>query len=320
MKVMKILLAFSTIAVIGFLIWNWDTVIEPAQEIEPPKNLYTQRIEIEIDSLIHVPVSSFCDSFYRDIQYRIDDFHSNRFLGVSVSDNDQWHDILSKNLYSAYAPKFGTQAMHIFSLSDWYSKDLIFIRSELRVLEASIYLDSIGPVSTSFNSIHDILDKYDEISSFIQSCKLFSYTNYDISYPFPDLRSKIDRKSAYIANNLDNSYVNNCARLKAGLNEIPKALFDKRVSYLRKKIMKNSGRYDEFDSQADYSSTIYTPLQNEVNDLYSDTYGVGNSACDNAGDSLDQSLSDEFAIAAAYFRELELEKRENEKLMKEEGK
>ena len=199
MKAVKIILAVVVVAIIAFFVTKWLINIDPPKDIDLPKNQYTERIEIEIDSL-----KKFCQKYYNDVQYRISDYFNQGFLGNNESDNSQWQEILLKNLYSAYAPKFVEQATYVFSRSDWKNDDLKFIRNEVKNLKSSVYLGSTGLV-TSFDEINTILAKYDEINNFINACKGYTYSNYDLESTFPDVSDMIQKSRANITNNLDNS-------------------------------------------------------------------------------------------------------------------
>lgn len=301
MKIIKTIIAVAVITIIGFFIWKWLVVIDKPKEITPPINQFTEKIESEIDSLKQMPANIFCKKFYNDIQYLIIDYHQKKFLGKSVSDNNQWQEILSKNLYFAYAPKFIEQTMYIFSHSEWKNDDLQFIRSEVDSLNSSPFLDSTGPVANSFNSISAILAKYDEIICFIYTCNSFSYSVYELNNSFPDLSDKIQKSRACLAENSENQYVNNCTRLNLGLQEIPKKLFGKHVIYLQRKINRHGGRYAEFNYQSEYSNIIYTPLKNQIDDLDNKTYGIGNNAFDSGYNSLYNLLSSCNRNATDYF-------------------
>ena len=301
MKSIKIILAIVVVAIIGFFVTKWLINIDPVPPINLPKNQYTERIESEIDSLKKMPESKFCQKYYNDVQYRINDYFNQGFLGNNESDNSQWQEILLKNLYSAYAPKFVEQAMYVFSRSVWKDDDLDSIRSEVKNLKSSAYLGSTGLV-TSFDTINTILAKYDEINNFIKACKEYTYSNYDLESTFPDVSDKIQKSRAYITNNLDNSYVNNCTRLKEGLQAIPKILFDKHISYLTKKINDNGARYSEFNYQSDYSNTIYTPLRNQVDAVNNDIYGISDNAFGNGYNSVYNLLSGYNRDATDYYK------------------
>jgi hypothetical protein len=300
MKAVKIILAIVVVAIIGFFVTKWLINIDPPKDVDLPKNQYTERIESEIDSLKKMPENKFCQKYYNDVQYRIDDYFDQGFLGENESDNIQWQEILSKNLYSAYAPKFVEQAMYVFSRSEWKNEDLKFIRSEVKILKNSTYLGSTGLV-TSFNEINTILAKYDEINGFINACKGFPCFNYDLETTYPDVSGKIIKSRAYITNNLDNSYVNNCTRLKDGLQSIPKILFDKHISYLTKKINDNGARYNYISTQPEYNQTIYIPLRNQVNALNNDIYGISDDAFEYGSKSVLNLLSGYNRDAADHY-------------------
>jgi hypothetical protein len=301
MKIVKIFLAIAVIAIIGFFIRKWLVDIDKPPEIPPKFNQSTKNIHNKIISLKQMPANVFCQKFYNDIQYLIIDNYKLGLLGESVNDNKEWKEIFSKNLYSAYAPKFVEQAMFVFSRSEWDYDDLKFIRSEVNALTQSSYLDPSSPVANSFSSISTILAKYDDITGFISTCNGYSYSNFDLNSSFPDVSDKILKSRAYLANNLDNQYVNNCTRLKDGLQKIPKNLFDKHVSYLNGKINNHGGRYAEFNYQSDYSRIIYTPLKNQIDGLDKETYGISVNLFDSGYNSLDNLLSTYNRKATDYF-------------------
>jgi len=282
MKAIKIILVIAVVAVIGFFVWKWLVEIDMLRTVPPPStNPFTARIEREIDSLIRFPSNVFSPKFYQDIQYRIDDYHKQGFLGNSQSDNNQWKEILSKNLYAAYASKFVEQAMYVFTGSEWNITDLNFIRSEVRTLQNSTYLGPGSPVATSFTNMLTVLAKYDEITNFIASCRGFSYTSSGLSDSFPiaNVQGKLSQAKTYQINRLENEYVNNCTRLQDGLKDIPAALFSAHVRYLDDKISQWSGLYCNgiYISHADYVNNLNRPLRDEIDALEDNTYGVSNS-------------------------------------------
>jgi len=316
MKAIKIILAIVVIAVIGFFVTKWSINIVPPKYIDLPKNQYTDRDSIMIDSLERIPVDKFCKEYYLKVQATIDEDFRNGSLGLTSYKedniwkekkddnlNNQWNEILSKNLYSAYAPKFIEQAIYVFSRSEWKNDDLKFIRNEVKNLRSSAYLGSTGLV-TSLDKINNIIAKYDEINNFINACKGYEYSNYNLESTFPDVSENINKSKVYIANNLDNSYVNNCTRLKEGLRSIPKILFDKHISYLTKKINDNRARYSEFNYQYDYSNTIYTPLRKQIDALNNDIYGIGDDDFNNGYNSLSKRLSDFNRDATNYYKNI----------------
>ena len=90
----------------------------------------------------------------------ITQFHIQKDLGPnSANDNDRWRDILKKDAYSAYAPKFVKYAMSIFNGATWNSSDLVFIRNEVAELKKSEYLDASSTVASAFTKINNIINR-----------------------------------------------------------------------------------------------------------------------------------------------------------------
>jgi hypothetical protein len=87
----------------------------------------------------------------------------------------------------------------------------------------------------------------------------------------------VQKSRTYLVNNLDNTYVNNCTRLKDGLREIPQKLLNKHIAYLRAKIQQNGRKYTESKYnkyQSDYSNNIYMPLSNQIDKIRRNIYGI----------------------------------------------
>lgn len=305
MKTLKIFLAVSALAIIGFFSWYWYDNLKNAPETKPPTNQFTEKIESDIESLGKMPSNSFCGAYYKSIESGIDEFYNDGSLGLTSYKEDkfwkqrldsvrnkQWKKILRKNLYSTYAIKFIDQAMYVFKGAEWKINDIKFIRDEVKALKESPYLDDKGSVAHSFNEISAILAKYDEITNFINGCKGFSYTDLDIKSSFPNLSAKIIKAKTYLKNNLDNSYVNNCAHLKEDLKDIPKILFSKNISYLKQKINHNGKKYTEINFQPEYARYIYIPLRLQLDALSNNVYGVDVAIFNQAYKSLDALLKD----------------------------
>jgi hypothetical protein len=305
MKTIKIILPIALIAVLGFFILRSSVTVTGSTKVRPPENLFTARIENDIDSLSKTDINTFCNKFYAGIKNRIAEFHSGGHFGNNNNpkDNTQWQEILSKDLYSAYALKFAQQAFNIFDGSEWKIADINFIRREVNTLRNSSYLEQGTSADSSFKNIHTILSKYDEIGGFISSCNNFAYSNYEIATSFPrdDVSSKIQRSKTYISNRLDNKYVSNCARLNEGLSNIPKNLFNKHISYLRSKIVNNSNRFREFPYQTNYSEAIYTPLKNQIKELDNSLYNISDDTFNSNYESLYQLLTSDNSNAFQYF-------------------
>ena len=278
MNPIKITIATIVVGVICTCIFFWRQNIKDPEKIKQPENQFTQKIEQQIDELITKPDNKFCKDFYIEVVYHINEFYKQNRFGSNQLENDQWKENLEKNLYSAYAEKFITQAKTVFHGSQWKPDDLQFIQAEKNDLKKSKQLVRGSPVDKEFTRIQSALNKYNEIESFISSCKGYGYSNTDLSSRFPiaDVQSKISRATSLLQNQLENEFVNNCARLHNGLKEIPQSLFSAQVKYLDSKINSWSGLYSNYNSQSDYSNNLYKPLKFEIEALDNDIYNVSN--------------------------------------------
>lgn len=303
----------TALVVVGFIVFFLvKSIVQSPKDVaieRPPTNQFTTRIEKEIDSLSKAPITVFCKQSYEDIRYRINDYYKQKFLGETAKDNEQWKEILSKNLYTAYAPKFAEQALYVFNGSEWLTTDLNFIRKEVNVLQRSNYLEGGSTVDSSFSTIRTVLSKYDEIAGFVAGCNSFTYSDYAIASHFPlsEVSEKIQRAVTYISNELDNVYVNNCTRLKDGLRGVPEKLFGKHFNYMDSKIRNNSDRFRIYDYQSDYSKEIYIPLKTQVEELTNEVYGVGENTIETSQTSLMDLLTIDNRNATDYI----LSKRNN---------
>ena len=286
MKTLKISLVVIVVAAIAAGVYMWLAGINPPPLPPPVDNQFTRRINQEIDSLGKLPDSKFCKEFYKEIEYLINDYYKpapptypyGRF-GKNQSENDQWKEALSKNLYSAYADKFIKQAFYIFRGSAWNIDDLKFIRSEYPALRKSKWLERGSPVDNKFAEIQNIFSKYDEIVGFISACKSFQCPGIAFSdrFPISEVESNISRATRYRNNRLDNEYVNNCTRLHDGLREIPQTLFKVHVKYLNNKVDKWSDKFSNYNSFDDYQNYLYIPLKSEIEALDNEIYNVSDS-------------------------------------------
>jgi len=302
MKTIKILSAIVLITTLSVLVWIWSDNIKPPPPLPEAENQFTKRIKIEIDSLKKSPAKVFCQKFYNDIQYRINDYHKQKFLHADENDNNQRKEQLSKELYSAYVEKFIESAIYVFNGSEWKPDDIKFIGNEVKTLKKSLPLGP-SPIISEFRMIEDILKKYYEIAGFISNCNKFSYSDYDIYYSsFPDVSDSIKKTRDYLNNNLDNNFVKNCTRLKNDLEAIPQNLFNKHINYLRTKIEQNGNKYENYDYQSDYDYIIYQPLKRQLNSLDNNIYGIDDNIFDEGYNSLDKLLSSYNRQATDYFR------------------
>ena len=276
MKELKISLVVIVLVAIGAGIFFWiQSTIKPA-EVKAPENQFTAKIGLEIEQLKAKTNINFCKNFYTEVAFHINEFYKplppkypfGRF-GKTQSENDQWKENLESNLYSAYAEKFIKQAKSVFLGSEWKNEDLKFIQTEKNELKKSKLLVAGSPVDKDFTTIQTALNKYNEIVSFISSCKGYGCSKTGVldHFPIAEVRSKIQRAATLRSNHLENEYVNNCFRLYDGLKEIPSKLFSAHVRYLDTKIDYWSNMWCNYNSHRDYSNNLNIPLKNEINDL-----------------------------------------------------
>lgn len=301
MKTVKISLALVVVGLITFLVVNSIIPEEKPASPPPPKNQFTESIEQEIIDLQKLPANRFYKEAYNDVIFHIDDFYKKNRLGKNKIENNKWRELLSKNLYSVYTDKFIKQTFNVFNKSEWNNEDLIFIRSESAVLRKSKFLKKDSPIDNSFVKIQQILGKYDEINSFIASCKGFSYSDesFDSAFPLSEVKKKMARALSYKKNNLENSFVNNCVSLHNQLNEINNFLFYSHINYLDKKINDWSGMFTVYNSHGEYAREFYFKLKSEINILDNDIYKV--SDFDSKYDKLIYKLNLDNSNAKAFF-------------------
>lgn len=283
MKTLKISLAVLVVAAMGTGVFFWLQSINEPKVIKPPVNPFTIKIEQEIEQLKAKPNNRFCKDFYNEVAYHINEFYKplqptytyGRF-GKTQLENNQWKENLESNLYSAYAEKFIQQAFYVLRGNEWRPEDLRFIQAEKNLLQRSKLLVSGSPVDNDFKTIQSALNKYNEIESFISSCRSYSYSVTDMAARFPitDVQKKISRATSLRNNRLGNEYVNNCTRLHNGLKEIPLLLFRVHVRYLDNKIIQWSNMYPNYNTHRDYVNNLFTPLKQEIDALDNEIYNV----------------------------------------------
>jgi len=278
MKIVKTTLLIGFLVGIVFIIIKMvggGGGIGPEDSLSIEKNQFIIEIDKKIDSLANQPESGLSQQLYKDINYRINDYGSQQHFGDTEQKNNQVREALLKNLYSTYAPKYVAQTMYVFGRSEWKLTDINQIRSELTALGKSTYLESQSEVASSFTKIRSILAKYDEITSFINSCKSTTVPVDQLDNQFPDVADKIQRAGQYLSGNLENAFVNNCSRLKEELRSVPQYLADSNYAYLLKKIDFHGGRYTEFNTTNAYRTAITKKLRNEV-DTFREKFPQGN--------------------------------------------
>ena len=282
----KLKIILSTIVIVsilaGTIFWiQSNQTIPPIKKVE---NQFTREIEKEIASIKIRPDNQFCKENYLLIVSHINDWYKpappqhpfGRF-GKNQLENDQWKEDLERNLYAAYSDKFIKQAKYVFRGTQWNPSDLAFIQVEKNRLKISKLLASGSTVDKEFSSIQAALNKYNEITGFIYSCKGYSFINTDIqaSFPIETIQVKLNRSSVLQKNNLENVYVNNCERLRRELKEVPKYLLNAHVNYLNNKINQLSNKWCDCGSHKEYTLFLHNRIKNEINDLSNTSIYVG---------------------------------------------
>jgi hypothetical protein len=286
----KLAIGLLVLAVIAFFTWKGITgSIDTKQAPPPPRNQFVDRVETNIKSL--KDSESFDKSEYVYCIFEIDTYHNQNELGSNSNDNDRWRDILKKDAYSAYAPKFVKYAMSIFDGSIWNSSDLVFIRNEVAELKKSEYLDASSSVASEFTKINNILNRYNEIRKFISTC--------NGSKNVPSFRSLISKSKSYLAGNGLDSYVLKCSSIAASLRGIPKVLYNKHASYLTARVNSLAPGYASFRSYSDYNSSVYDQLNMELEN-FNNIYGISSSEFNSTKSQLKSIIDQELQNAYDY--------------------
>ena len=307
MKTVKITLAVIVVAAIIAAVIRGCMSLDDSGKVQLPQNTRTIAIEQKIDLLKKMPNSSFCDSLHKVIKYYIDDDYSQKKLGNTQSENDQWQKNLSSNLYAAYTDKFIQQAFYVFKGSEWEVQKINFIRTEYQSLQRegnqTGMLEKNSLTDQKLNEIKNIFLKYDEITGFINLCKALKFSKYDdinSQFPISTVEKYVIRSKEYLKNNLENNYVKHCERLKINLSAVPQIIFNAHVKYLDNRITFFNGYYQNYSSQKEYFDNLYTPLKNEIGKLYIGIYNE--NSLDTEYKKLDIKLKNEGTAAYNYFK------------------
>ncbi|MDB2495357.1 hypothetical protein N9X07_04145, partial [Flavobacteriaceae bacterium] len=223
MKFVKITLV---LAFVGLIFWFVTKSLLSIEVIDPPPPpdseylSYREDIQKEISTLKALPDSVLYKDIYHNIKYKIEDFYTphppqypyGRF-GKTQDDNDLFYNVFSKNLFAIYIDKFIKNSFIVFSKPVWDTNDIVFIREEIKDLMNSPML-SEGTIRDRLISLQQILGKYYEINNFLSQARISLpeievRNSLEYTFPFNDLKNKIDRIDSYKSNRLGNSYVNN---------------------------------------------------------------------------------------------------------------
>lgn len=275
-KAIKISLAVIVIIAIAFFVIRSFVKIEEVGEIQKSDNPFINKIQQEIIAIRQKPENTFCKDVYEIADYHINDNHQHNRFGKNTIENDQWKDILSKELYATYSDKFVKQSYYFFNQSAWPTSDLDFIRNECRKLQNSSLIERSSPIYKKLSEINAIVHRYDQIMGFIISCNNFSFsqTKLEVSFPIDDIQSKISVANGFKDSNLGNSYLNNCIRLHNELGKIPQVLFRAHVRYLDNLITYWSNNFTGYQTQRTYANELYNPILDRINQLDYDIYKV----------------------------------------------
>lgn len=285
----KLAIGLLVLAVIAFFTWKGISGIGQKIQAPPPRNLFVDRVEGNIQSL--KDSESFDKSEYVYCIFEIDTFHKRNELGSNSNDNDRWRDILKKDAYSAYAPKFVKYAMSIFNGPTWNSSDLVFIRNEVAELKKSEYLDASSTVASAFTKINNIINRYNEIRKFISTC--------NGSSNFSSFGSLISKSKSYLAGNGLDSYVLKCSGIVTSLRGIPRTLYNKHASYLTSRVNRLAPSYTSYSSYSDYKSSVTDVLKSELGN-FENIYGVSSSEFNSTKSQLNSKIDQELGNAYDY--------------------
>jgi len=296
-KILKIGLPIVVIAVLGFFVWKWISGpgIYPPPHPEPPtqKSAFVDSVEAEIEAIKNMPDNKFCQPYYTSIKEEIAYNHNRGYFSDNATYNDQWNEILGRNLHSAYSDKLVEQAMFVFNGNEWKNADLNFIRSEVKTLKQSPYFNN----GTVFDKVDRTLNKYDEVSAFIKKCKDFNFTVYRIYAHFPDKSHDMARAKDLKSNM---GLVKNCKRLVDKLDSVPQIFFDKHVNYIKEKIAENGGNYDNYNDYNDYTDRVTEKLKEDIKGIDCSKYGVGDT-CTKKRSELNKDIDTDNKNAYKHF-------------------
>lgn len=275
-KVINILVSsiwLIALAASGYLIYFiiMDT-LPPPPPPNPTENLFIYKHQKDIEIMKSMSNFKDCKVLYKNISSSMKEDIINSFI-----DDNQFNS-LDKALNSTYIELFIAITNHYFEQPEWKTEDLTFFRGELQTLWRPNFIERGSPIDIQFAEIQAVFNKYDEIVRFINDSKRFSFSGYTLSdrFPISDVKNIISRAATYRNNNLENSYVNNCVRLHTGLKEIPQALFEAHLRYLKNKISRWTGFYSYYNSQNDYINIFLQPFTDEIDALNNNTYNVSN--------------------------------------------
>lgn len=294
MKAIKISLTILVVGLIGYFVYqSIENKGGPSDrgDVALPENVYTQRINREIDSLKTFSDTIFAKHYYSDVLNRIDLFHKSEKLNKDNAEfNDKHKEQLSKSLLSAYIKQFNKYAIYQFNQDGWSSAELSLNRNEINAIKRSPILSEGNEVETELKTPIEVIEKYDEINSFISTTYSVSGNINDINngISLNDVKSKVHKARQYLSNDLDNKYVNKNTDLKHRLNQVPNNILSAQLSFFNKKVDKHGPTYKDFPNSKAFTDKVYKPISKQL-------YDTRNFSKDNLGLSK-KNVVDKFEV------------------------
>lgn len=279
MKSIKIVIAVIAVLALAAGIYFSVANVGKMEKVEHPENAFTQKLDLEINSLQAKSSVSLKD--YSTIKYHIDDYHSQNRLGVDSEDtlgNDNNRASYSRLLYSVYVEKFVKQSLATFNKPSWPSGTVsaIYSGNETMLKDGTNgnYLDKNGRVYGELKKIRSVTSDYIKINKFINT-----YANglsASGTFPVNDVSNVVSTAQNHLASKLGGTYgVNDVSELSAGLNKIPSAIFQSHCRFIAGQIESAKSRLssDTFSSYNEYKTKVYDRLSDELSKLSSANYG-----------------------------------------------
>jgi hypothetical protein len=313
MKLKKLLIPLIIIVIVAgggtcLIIKSVKPSIKTEVDIPPAENQFTKRIEEKIDAL---GKNAFNRVSYNEVFSLINNYHVDRnFSKESDEDNDKWRGILVRRLFDTYVAKFVSFAHTVFKSPEWKEEDLNLLRDEYAEMkkaeivekgERKLLLQPRGATDNLLKEVQEIRRTYDNINIFIGTCANFSQSGG--SFPMADIKGKLVTAASYRNKvfKLEGVTFPLCGRTKKRLEEVPQILFNRHVTFLNNKIAASLGKYDAYNSQAEYAGAEWKSVKSEIDALDKDVYGVDSATFARQYNELKVKWNAELPRAANYF-------------------
>jgi hypothetical protein len=202
MKKLKVSLIVIVLILIGTGIFYGIQHLIPPPQPPTPNNQFILDINKKTKHLKTIDDKFECQEHYKNTLHDINDFHKGSSFSKDPVSNEKWKDNLESELEAAYRPIFLRHVKAVFRGTEWKTEDLEYIQTELNELKRSKRLVSGSPIDRQFITIQIVLNKYNEIASFISSCNYFNPSTSDLfgRYPISDVIDKMQRKAILLSN------------------------------------------------------------------------------------------------------------------------